>query len=90
MNKLSAKLEANAFKIWRVAAPVKWRLSTEDICRDTGLTFAQVKYVLAAKGWGGRLQATFGERMAEAKAEAVQDAFDVCSGKAQVRMEAWQ
>jgi len=89
MNKLSAKLEANAFKIWQCAAPVKWRLSAKDICRETGLTFMQVKYVLAAKGWGGRLQASLSERMAEAAAEEVQDAFDVCSGRAHVGLEVW-
>lgn len=89
MNKLSAKLEANAFKVWRCAAPVKWRLSAEDICRETGLTLRQVRHVIDAKGWGGRLQASFSERMGEAAAEEVQDAFDVCSGKAHVGLEVW-
>ena len=50
-------VEARAFAIWRYANRRDWDVSYEEIADATGFEPSQVRYIISAKGWGGRIGA---------------------------------
>lgn len=51
MKRLSKRNEAHAVRIWGVAKPLGWDITTAEIADELGLTASTVRKVVKAKGW---------------------------------------
>ncbi len=56
--KLSAKSEAIAFMIWRVATPVEWNLTAREIADQIGKSAKSVSKICRMKGWSNRIRSS--------------------------------